>query len=187
SNGLQIPEGGLADLISRVTRRSATALNPVARLEDDLNLSSLDRVELVSAIEDRYGVDLDEGEVTQDTTVEQLEKMLQSRAGERTQYVYPRWVQSRPIHWLRALIYYLLTWPATMLLAKPEIRGREHLRGLKGPLLIVSNHITETDIGFIQAALPARLRTNLAVAMQGEMLSEIRTPPPEGNGSLRCW
>src|SRR5262249_55631948 len=164
-------------LISRVTKRSAVALNPGARLEDDLNLSSLDRVELMSAIEDRYGVDLDEGEVTQTTTVEQLEKMLQSRASERMQYVYPRWAQSRPIHWLRALIYHLITWPATMILAKPEIRGREHLRGVNGPLLIVSNHITETDVGFIQVALPTRLRTNLAVAMQGEMLNAMRNPP----------
>jgi long-chain acyl-CoA synthetase len=187
SNGLQMPEGGLGDLISRITKRSATALNPGARLEDDLNLSSLDRVELMSAIEDRYGVDLDEGEVTQSTTIEQLERMLQSRAGERTQYVYPRWGQSRPIHWLRALIYYLMTWPATMILAKPEIRGREHLRGVKGPLLIVANHITETDIGFIQAALPARLRTNLAVAMQGEMLNSMRNPPREWNPIRRWW
>jgi long-chain acyl-CoA synthetase len=187
SNGLQMPEGGLADLISRVTRRSATALDPGARLEDDLSLSSLDRVELMSAIEDRYGVDLDEGEVTQNTTVEQLEKMLQSRSGERTHYVYPRWVQRRPIHWLRALIYHLVTWPATMVLAKPEIRGREHLRGVKGPLLIVSNHISETDIGFIQAALPARLRTNLAVAMQGEMLNAMRNPPREWNPIRRWW
>ena len=187
SNGLPMSEGGLAELISRVSKRSATALNPAARLEDDLNLSSLDRVELMSAIEDRYGVDLDEGEVTQNTTVEQLEKMLQSRAGERTQYVYPPWVQSRPIHWLRALIYYLMTWPATMILAKPEIHGRKHLRGIKGPLLIVSNHITETDIGFIQAALPARMRTNLAVAMQGEMLNAMRNPSREWNPIRRWW
>ena len=187
SNGLQMPEGGLADLISRVTRQSAIAFKPGARLEDDLNLSSLDRVELMSAIEDRYGVDLDEGEVTQNTTVEQLERMLQSRAGERTQYAYPRWAQSRPVHWMRALIYYLMTWPATMMLAKPTIRGREHLRGVKGPLLIVSNHITETDIGFIQAALPARLRTNLAVAMQGEMLNAMRNPPRDWNPIRRWW
>ena len=187
SNGLPMQEGGLADLISRVTRRSATALIPGARLEDDLNLSSLDRVELMSAIEDRYGVDLDEGEVTQHTTVEQLEKMLQSRTGERTQYVYPRWAQSQLVHWLRALVYYLMTWPATMVLAKPTIRGRENLRGVKGPLLIVANHITETDIGFIQAALPARFRTNLAVAMQGELLNAMRNPPRQWNPVRRWW
>src|SRR5581483_615797 len=49
--------GTLNDLIARITGRQA-ALRPDARLEDDLRLSSLDRVELLSAIEDRYQVDL---------------------------------------------------------------------------------------------------------------------------------
>ncbi len=54
------PRGSLAELIGRVTGRAPAALVPTARLETDLNLSSLDRVELLSALEDRFQVDLDE-------------------------------------------------------------------------------------------------------------------------------
>src|SRR5579863_5957147 len=50
----------LSDLISRITRRSVTNPAESAHLDSDLNLSSLDRVELLSALEDRYQVDLSE-------------------------------------------------------------------------------------------------------------------------------
>ena len=67
---------GLADLIARLggsTReKSAAGLSPEARLEADLGLSSLDRVELISALEDRYQVTLNEASFSGDTTVADL-------------------------------------------------------------------------------------------------------------------
>jgi long-chain acyl-CoA synthetase len=69
-------------------------------------------------------------------------------------------------------------------MAYPRVRGRKNLRELKGPLLFVSNHITKVDIGFILAALPFRFRHRLAVAMIGEMLREMRDPPP-GSGAIK--
>ena len=50
----------LAELIARVTGRAAGQFGPDANLEADLNLSSLDRVELLSALEDRYQLDFSE-------------------------------------------------------------------------------------------------------------------------------
>src|ERR1035441_3754006 len=44
------PQGTLAELIARVTGRSTGPLTPDARLDGDLNLSSMDRVELMSAL-----------------------------------------------------------------------------------------------------------------------------------------
>jgi len=59
----------------------------------------------------------------------------------------------------------------------PRIIGRENLRGVKGPVLVVSNHIGDVDVGFILAALPAHLRHKLATAAGGEALEALRTPP----------
>src|SRR5208337_3732300 len=53
-----LPQRGLAELISRITGRATGALASDSKLEGDLNLSSMDRVELMSALEDRYQVDL---------------------------------------------------------------------------------------------------------------------------------
>src|ERR1039458_1544060 len=48
----------LAELLTRITVRAAQTLMPDANLESGLGLSSLERVELLSALEDRYQVDL---------------------------------------------------------------------------------------------------------------------------------
>src|SRR5207245_451277 len=101
-------------------------------------------------------------------------------------YVYPRWAQRWPVTWLRIFIYYLLTYPYTMVMARPRVRGRERLRDADGPLLFVSNHVAYIDIGFVMAALPARYRTRLAVAMQGEMLRAMRHPPRNSNPLRRA-
>ncbi len=56
--------------------------------------------------------------------------------------------------------------------------GRENLRGVRGPLLVISNHVADVDVGFIQFALPARIRHKLATATRGEALEMLRSPGP---------
>ncbi|MBI2820991.1 MAG: AMP-binding protein [Acidobacteria bacterium] len=176
----------LGGLVARITGRPAGALSPDAKLAEDLNLSSIDRVELLSAIEDRYQLDVSDADFTAATTVGDLERMLREPALRRVDYDYATWPQRRPVTWVRLWIYYLMVWPATWLLAWPRIRGRQHLRGVAGPLLVVCNHITAVDIGFVLAALPPRLRHRLATAMEGEILRAMQHPPAE-MGRLRRW
>ncbi len=83
-----------------------------------------------------------------------------------------------PWTWIRPVVYYLLAWPATWILARPKIRGREKLRDLRGPALVICNHITYADIGYVLWALPPHLR-RLAVAMQGERVAWMRQPRAE--------
>ncbi|HTX15508.1 MAG TPA: lysophospholipid acyltransferase family protein, partial [Candidatus Baltobacteraceae bacterium] len=47
-----------------------------------------------------------------------------------------------------------------------------------GPVLVVANHVTFFDPAYILEGLPARFRRRLAVAMDGELLESMRTPPP---------
>jgi long-chain acyl-CoA synthetase len=176
----------LVDLIERVTGRAPVDTSEHANLEADLNLNSLDRVALMSAIEDRYQVDLNETRFTSATTLGELDQMLRERGPRRSDYSFPRWTQRWPVTWIRLAVYYLLVWPATMLMARPRIFGREQLGGVKGPVLIVANHIASVDIGFILAALPGRLRHRLAVAMEGERLQAMRRPPLQLS-SFRRW
>ena len=171
------PGGTLAELIGRITGQTPGRLSPDANLATDLNLSSIDRVELLSAIEDRYQTDLNELKFAAATTVGELERMLRQPPASRSDFSYPRWAECWPVTWIRLAVYYLLAWPATLLLGYPRIRGRENLRGVRGPVLVVSNHVTSVDIGFILAALAARFRHRLAVAMIGERLQGMRHPP----------
>lgn len=178
-----LPQGALAELIAQVTGRPVSQLAPGASLEADLNLSSLDRLALMSAIEDRYQLDLNESRFAGATTVRQLEQMLREQPAQRSQYRYPRWTQRWPVTWLRIFIYYLLTYPATLLMNKPRVFGRDNLAGFRGPALVVANHVTYLDVGFVLYALPPRLRHRLATAMEGEQLWAMRHPGPE----LPAW
>jgi long-chain acyl-CoA synthetase len=163
---------GLAELVARVSHNRANA-EGAAKLQ----LSSIERVELMSALEDRYQVDLSEAEFTKADSVASLEKLLEQPGAQTRVYKYPRWAQSWPVRWIRAAAFYLLVRPAMLLLGWPRVRGRENLRGLSGPVLVAANHIAFIDPGFVLQALPGRLRRKLAVAMDGELLETMRQPP----------
>jgi long-chain acyl-CoA synthetase len=178
SPGGQTGSSPLAELIARVKGKAKTELGAESNLETDLNLSSLDRVELLGALEDRYQVDLSETGFAAVKTVGDLERMLQGKLPSRAPYHYPAWVQRWPTTWVRLVVHYLLLRPAVFLLAWPRISGRENLRGLRGPVLVVCNHIDDVDVGFVQTALPGRFRHRLATATGGEALESLRTPPP---------
>jgi long-chain acyl-CoA synthetase len=181
-------QSGLAELISRITGRSTEALAPDAKLEGDLNLSSMDRVELMSALEDRYQVDLGEANFAQASTVGELERMLHvPQRAQQSGYRYPRWAQRWPVTWIRTFIYYLLTLPATLIMAHPKVIGREHLDGQEGPFLITCNHVTYIDLGFVLIAMPPRIRHKLAVGMLGERLWSMWRPPASMNIVSRWW
>lgn len=177
----------LAELIARATSRTPAPLASSAKLEADLNLSSLDRVELLSALEDRYQIDLSETQFASVNTVGDLEKILQGERPPRVQYHYPRWVQRWPVTWIRVAVHYLLLRPAVFLLGWPRVEGRENLRNVRGPLLVICNHTDDVDVGFILTVLPARLRHRLATATGGEALETLRTPAAGKNAVARIY
>jgi len=170
--------GALGQLLERFNSSRGGGLQADSHLEQELNLSSLDRVELLSALEERFHVELNETAFANAKTVADVERVLHQPGARRSEYIYPRWTQREPIRWLRLAVYYALVWPATQILGHPRILGREKLRGLRGPVLVVSNHITRrADIGLILAALPRRYRHRLATAMGGETMQNMRRPP----------
>jgi long-chain acyl-CoA synthetase len=168
------PVGALDDLLAKFS----LADEPSGKLEKELRLTSLDRVELMSALEQRFQVELNETSFAEAKTVADVQRLVQQPSAYRTEYVYPRWTQRTVVRWPRLAVYYALAWPATQILGHPKVVGRENLRGLRGPVLIISNHITRrADIGLILAALPRRFRHHLAIAMGGESMQRMRHPP----------
>jgi long-chain acyl-CoA synthetase len=181
-------DGTLEQLVSNIAGRHVE-LKPGAHLEDDLNLSSLDRVELMAAIESRYQVDLGDQEFSKVNTVADLESLLKKSAPEakKNDYPYSRWPQSWFVRWIRIFAYHAFTLPYILVMARPRVIGRERLKECKGPALIISNHVAQIDIGFLMAALPMRLRNRLGVAMQGEKLRSMRYPPKDWFFLKRWW
>jgi long-chain acyl-CoA synthetase len=148
-----------------------------ANLKD---LSSLDRVELLSSLEHRYNVELNETQFADAQSFDDVQRLITQPAARRSDFPYPSWAQHPSIRFIRLLLYYAITWPITFLLAHPRTRGEENLSKVKGPVLFVSNHITrKVDIGLILYTLPARFGQRLATAMGGETLQTFRHPPVE--------
>ena len=174
-------DSALAALITKITGRPVSSGSRNAGLETDLKLTSLDRVELMSALEDRYQTELNEVKFSESGSIAELEKLLTETRAASVEHVYSRWPQSKLVTAIRLIVYYLLAWPATYFLAAPRVRGRENLRGVHGPVLVISNHVTYLDIAWILPALPARFRNRLATAMGGERLARMRRPPKEMN------
>jgi long-chain acyl-CoA synthetase len=167
----------LVEIIARISKDVSATFDPSAKLGADLKLDSLGRVELLSAIEDRYQLEIDEAAFTDATTLAEVETLI--RAGgheEKSPYPYPKWQRSWPLNWLRIVLLYGIVLPATRVMGSPGIRGKEHLRNVRGPLVFICNHVTMADHAFVLLALPRRFRTRMAIAMDGEQLREWRHP-----------
>src|SRR5262249_11609258 len=176
----------LVELIASISGDRSMAvgeLDAKANLSADLKLDSLGRVQLLSALEDRYQIELDEASLTPETTLGDVERMIHEgrRVDGAADYPYPKWSRRRPITWLRRLAYYLLVAPFVCVMCWPRVRGREHLRDFRGPVLFIANHISMVDPGMILFALPFRFRHRLAIAMAGERLRGLRRGLEGGN------
>ena len=66
----------LAEIVSRIAKEAPARLDPSAKLGTDLKLDSLGRVELLSALEDRYQVEIDEAAFTGLTTLGEVEQIV---------------------------------------------------------------------------------------------------------------
>ena len=179
----ELATSSVAEVITSLASRSgggaSASLEPSSNLATDLKLDSLGRVELLSALEDRYQIEIDESSFTAATTLGDVERIVRGGGESDTaaEYPYPEWTQRFPFTWLRVAILYAVVFPITALLCWLRVRGADNLRGLRGPALFVSNHITYFDHALILSALPGRFRRSLAVAQEGERLRLWRRPP----------
>jgi long-chain acyl-CoA synthetase len=164
--------------VARVSGAAVERVDATANLAADLKLDSLGRVELLSALEDHYQVDLDEAAFTSATTVGDIERMIREGVrAEAVEYPYPKWPRRFPVTWVRAAVFSLVIWPLTWLMSRACVVGEERLKEVRGPLLFVANHVSMVDQSLVQYALPWRYRLKLLIAMEGEKLRDWRRPP----------
>jgi long-chain acyl-CoA synthetase len=159
-------------VISRIAKVQPVSLS--ANLSNDLKLDSLGRVELLSALEDQYQIELDEAAITEATTLGDIEEIVSRGKSESVPYPYPRWAMRFPTTWIRPLVYHLFLLPLTWIMCRVRVIGVERLPEATKPVLFIANHVTDPDAGLILSALPFRWRRRLAIAMSGEYLREWR-------------
>lgn len=176
----------LAQLLTRLSGESRTSVEPSAKLGTELKLDSLGRVELLSLLEERYQVEINEADFSADTTVGDVEQIIRDeKPGETSSYPYPHWPHRWPISWLRIVALYLIVFPLVRIMGRMRVKGLENLIDQTKPLLFIANHLTIVDHALILGALSGRFRRRMSIAMDGEILRDWLYPPRATNWLTR--
>jgi long-chain acyl-CoA synthetase len=160
----------VAGLVAQVGELADSAVSPQARLSSDLNLDSLQRVELLGVIEEELGTYIDDADLDPEATVAELAALVEAAKGGRRETGIYGW----PLHPLsRAIgiaVQALVTVPLLHVFYRIRRTGTEHLDGLEGPVLFTPNHCLHTDNLIVLTQLPLGWRWRLSIAAGAETI-----------------
>ena len=154
----------LVDIIAEVAVLDAADIAPDMTLGDDLNLDSLGRVEMLSAIEVDLGVYLDETQIGPETTIRQVQAILDEGANNPPVTEFPDWGMDWWCRMVRGFIQRAVMFPILKLPYGLKVTGRENLQDIDGPVLFASNHSLGLDNPLIIESIPPLWRRRLAIA-----------------------
>jgi long-chain acyl-CoA synthetase len=185
-------QSGAATVQSVIARFAPGRTINASTTIDELGLSSLERVELMMALEESLQCTVDETKFAAATTVADLEELTRPLEGHPTAAVhvqpdsieFPSWNRSLPVRALRRAS--LPTWilPLARVFVKLEVRGLAHIERLTGPVIFAANHQSHFDTPVILMALPSRWRYRVAPAMAKEFFKAHFYPEQFGR---KAW
>jgi long-chain acyl-CoA synthetase len=169
AQSLTAPQGdSLEALIARYARGRQVSAGTTL---EELGLSSLERVELMVALEDRFQTRIDEGRFSEAASIADLKQLVDAPpAADAVEEPldFPTWNRRQPVRLIRRLSQATWIVPLTRLFAYARVEGRQHLAAIDGPVIFASNHQSHMDVPVILSALPGRWRSRVAPAMLKE-------------------
>jgi long-chain acyl-CoA synthetase len=145
-------------------------VEPGHRLSSDLDLDSLQRVELLGIIEEETGVFVDDDVLQPDTTVGELIAMVEAARDARRGAKAWRWPLSPIVRAVGITFQVVLMYPFVSLFYRVRTTGLERLRLDDGPYLLTPNHCLHLDNGIILSRLPIGLRWKLSIAAAADTI-----------------
>jgi long-chain acyl-CoA synthetase len=129
------------------------------------SLSSLERVELLSELENKYQVELDEDSFAKLKSTRELEEWLRHPEIAEPEAPLSEWARSLTVHWLRTAFQHAVAMPLYRHYLPLTVVGLDNLNELKPPVIFAANHTSHLDVPTIYTALPHGWHQHLAPAM----------------------
>jgi long-chain acyl-CoA synthetase len=156
------------------------------------SMSSLERIELLSDLESKYQITLNEEEFAKLKSSRELEDWLRRSVrgrddASRSEIHRPpsEWARLPPVRLCRRAFQQVLMVPLFRYYLPLTVTGLEHLKHLKPPVIFAANHLSLLDAPAVLAALPSPWRQRLAPAMGLEILRPYFEP--DGFPVWRVW
>jgi long-chain acyl-CoA synthetase len=159
-----VSRDSLLNLLAKVTGTTASQIREESLLVADLGLTSIDRVELVSYLEQEFRLDIEDSQIGPQTRVSDLRQMIAKREKLTRHDHFRFWTNSRFFRGIRMVWDALVHGPLLRSFVTLEIRGLENLEKLDGPVFFVANHLSYLDQPAVMFALPRELRYLTATA-----------------------
>jgi long-chain acyl-CoA synthetase len=160
----------LISLIAEISSIPATQITTDARLSSDLNLDSLQRVELLGMIEEELGVYVDDDSLDPETTVGQLEALVEAAKGAKRESGIYGWPLSPAVRIVGLTFQVALMGPLVRMFYDVRTTGAHHLEGLEGPVLFIPNHCLHTDNAIVLSRIPVDWRWKLSAAAAADTI-----------------
>ncbi len=161
----------LVKLLAAVSGKDASTIHDDTNLVSDLYFDSLMRIELVGRIEEIFDIAIDENAITSQTTLKDLEKMLEGKpAKKKVERKFKSWIISSGSNFFRGLIQKFILFPIGKFFFKIKVEGIENLKGINLPAIFMANHISYLDPYILVKAMPKKIRKKIAIAAAFDVL-----------------
>ena len=148
----------------------------------ELGLSSIERIELMMALEQACDQSVDEESFSAATTVGDLQRLVSAQPMPRSgsaivdrpspsEFAFPSWNRTTAAGIVRRTALTTVLLPLTRMFAWIKVEGLEHLDAVTGPVVYAANHQSHMDTPVILAALPSRRRYRVATAAAKEFFA----------------
>ena len=160
----------IAVIVAGLANRDPATLLPTARLSADLDLDSLQRIELLGIIEEETGIFIDDDVLQPEATLADLIALANEARDAKRGVPAWRWPLSPLVRAVGIAFQVVLLYPFVSLFYRVRTSGLERLDPDEGPYLLTPNHCLHLDNGIILSRLPLAIRWNLSVAAAADTI-----------------
>lgn len=148
-------------------------------LGGELKFDSLRRIQLAALIEQYYGVQINELELTSDITISKFKDLVKhgtkSQSGFTAEDFLSRKTLSREAEVLRRLVQEVFFVLHNVFAPAIVVEGKEILQSIKQPSLLIFNHIGMFDFISVAKILPSKILNKTSIAVTSDRWEDGNT------------